>query len=235
MDARRLGRRDGRRDASGQAAQQPQRHRRPTRRHALLHRSALWRPEPRSEGDCLPGRLRPDDRRRDSGWSSLTDFEKPNGLAFSPDGRTLYVCDTAKYHVRAFELDGLGRGRARQRPDLRDDGPRRARRPGRHEGRPRRAGCTSPSRWASGSIEPDGRLLGIIATPKRPANLNWWGRDGPRLAITAVDAVHQVRLKVEGLTPPFLPELTRGIGKEFAMASARSPESGWLVGPVRIK
>src|SRR5690606_1316378 len=32
------------------------------------------------------------------------DFEKPNGLAFSPDERTLYVCDTGRYHVRAFEI-----------------------------------------------------------------------------------------------------------------------------------
>lgn len=33
------------------------------------------------------------------------DFEKPNGLAFSPDERTLYVCDTGRYHVRAFEVE----------------------------------------------------------------------------------------------------------------------------------
>ena len=38
----------------------------------------------------------------------IADFEKPNGLAFSPDERTLYVCDTAKYHVRAFEVEPSG-------------------------------------------------------------------------------------------------------------------------------
>ena len=36
------------------------------------------------------------------------DFEKPNGLAFSPDERTLYVNDTARYQVRAFALDPTG-------------------------------------------------------------------------------------------------------------------------------
>ena len=38
----------------------------------------------------------------------VDDFEKPNGLAFSPDERTLYVCDTGRYHVRAFEVETTG-------------------------------------------------------------------------------------------------------------------------------
>jgi len=32
---------------------------------------------------------------RDGGLRRMADFEQPNGLAFSPDGRTLYVSDTA--------------------------------------------------------------------------------------------------------------------------------------------
>ena len=40
------------------------------------------------------------------------DFEKPNGLAFSPDERILYVCDTARYHVRAFAVEPTGSLRA---------------------------------------------------------------------------------------------------------------------------
>jgi sugar lactone lactonase YvrE len=42
------------------------------------------------------------------------DFERPNGLAFSPDERILYIDDTARRHVRAFDVreDGsLARGR----------------------------------------------------------------------------------------------------------------------------
>ena len=38
----------------------------------------------------------------------IKDFEKPNGLAFSPDASILYVCDTAKYHVRAFSVEPSG-------------------------------------------------------------------------------------------------------------------------------
>jgi gluconolactonase len=51
--------------------------------------------------------------------------------------------------------------------------------------------------------EPDGNLLGILATPKRPSNLAWCGPDARALAITAVDSVHRVRLKVSGILPPF--------------------------------
>ena len=54
-------------------------------------------------------------------------------------------------------------------------------------------------------FEPHGRLLGIIATPKRPANLAWCDSDAQGLAITAVDAVYKVRLNVPGCLPPFTP------------------------------
>ena len=36
------------------------------------------------------------------------DFERPNGLAFAPDGRTLYVGDDARRHVRRFSVDSDG-------------------------------------------------------------------------------------------------------------------------------
>ena len=54
-------------------------------------------------------------------------------------------------------------------------------------------------------FEPDGKLLGIIALPKRPANLAWCDRDARTLAITAVDTVYRVRLQVAGIMPPFQP------------------------------
>ena len=50
-------------------------------------------------------------------------------------------------------------------------------------------------------FDPQGRLLGILAVPARPANLAWCDRDARGLAITAVDAVYYVRLRVQGLMP----------------------------------
>ena len=54
----------------------------------------------------------------------LDDFEKPNGLAFSPDERILYICDTARYHIRAYEVEPSGRLERRLGPRLRPDGSR---------------------------------------------------------------------------------------------------------------
>ena len=134
----------------------------------------------------------------------LDDFEKPNGLAFSPDERTLYVCDTARYHVRAFAVDasggvvpGSGRVFASQDPG----------RPGGPDGmKVDREGrvyvAVALGVWV---YEPDGRLLGIIDVPERPSNFAWRGPDGSTLAMTAVDKVYQVRLKTSGLLPPLAP------------------------------
>jgi len=36
------------------------------------------------------------------------DFDRPNGLAFSPDEQTLYIDDTNRMHVRAFDVAADG-------------------------------------------------------------------------------------------------------------------------------
>ena len=132
----------------------------------------------------------------------VDDFEKPNGLAFAPDERTLYICDTGRYHVRAFavELSGvLTAGSGRVFCTLDPDG----------EGGPDGMKVDQAGRvyvavkqgiWV---FEPDGRLLGILAVEQRPSNLAWGGPDGRTLAITAVDHVYKVRFRVPGLIPPF--------------------------------
>ena len=136
----------------------------------------------------------------------LDDFEKPNGLAFSPDETTLYVCDTARYHVRAFAVETSGAlvvGSGRVFATL-DPGQ-----PGGPDGmKVDRDGrvyvAVALGVWV---FEPDGTLLGILGLPQRPSNLNWGGADGKTLFITAVDHVYRVRFKVEGLTPPHLPKM----------------------------
>jgi gluconolactonase len=135
----------------------------------------------------------------------VDDFEKPNGLAFSPDEKTLYVCDTGRYHVRAFdvELDGsLRAGSSRVFARL-DPGQ-----PGGPDGmKVDKAGrvyvAVALGIWV---FEPDGKLLGILSLPNRPSNLAWCGADCRGLAITAVDAVYHVRMRVEGVMPPLMPK-----------------------------
>ncbi|MBX6311541.1 MAG: SMP-30/gluconolactonase/LRE family protein [Isosphaeraceae bacterium] len=132
------------------------------------------------------------------------DFEKPNGLAFSPDECLLYICDTARYHIRTFDVadsgtlvPGSGRVFATMDPQQ----------PGGPDGLKidtagRVYAAVAEGVWV---YEPTGKLLGIIGLPKRPSNLAWADPDGKALAITAVDTVYRVRLKVAGLVPRFLP------------------------------
>jgi gluconolactonase len=54
--------------------------------------------------------------------------------------------------------------------------------------------------------EADGTLLGVLSVPERPSNLAWRGADASILAMTAVDKVYQVKLKVSGVLPPWLPK-----------------------------
>lgn len=163
-----------------------------------------------------PYGVKPEDRRIDFQgvfrWTPtdgpvkiLDGFEKPNGLAFSPDESTLYVCDTGRYHVRAFQVrpngdlePGAGRVFATLDPGV----------PGGPDGiKVDLAGrvyvAVALGVWV---FEPDGRLLGILPTPKRPSNLNWCDADSQGLVVTAVDAVHYIRFKAPGLAPTFQPK-----------------------------
>ncbi len=131
------------------------------------------------------------------------DFEKPNGLAFSPDEHTLYVCDTGRYHIRAFEVEPSGALRAGSDRVFAKLDPGR---PGGPDGiKVDKAGrvyvAVALGVWV---FAPDGTLLGIMDVPARPSNLAWCGTNGRRLAITAVDAVYEVNLRVDGILPPFL-------------------------------
>jgi gluconolactonase len=160
---------------------------------------------PRPEDQELPYQavfaLDGSDRIRPIVWEG---FEKPNGLALSPDERTLYVQDTAKYHVRAFNLEPSGDvEKGSDRVVFTFDPEQQGGPDGLKVDRDGRLySAVAGGIWV---LEPGGRLLGILALPKRPSNLAWVGRDGRELVITAVDAVYRVRLNVPGVLPPFTP------------------------------
>ena len=147
-----------------------------------------------------------DPQSKDGPRLLIKDMEKPNGLAFSPDEKTLYVCDTGKYHVRAFDVEpsggvkgGSGRVVATMDPEEKGgpDGMKIDR-----DGRLWVA--VAQGVWV---YEPGGKLLGILGLPKRPSNLAWCGPDGRRLALTVIDTVCAVDLNVAGILPPFTPKV----------------------------
>jgi gluconolactonase len=134
----------------------------------------------------------------DGSVSKLADFEYPNGLAFSPDERTLYVANTRfAMYIHAIELDSGGNTvRRRIFADMSSD---------EKEGVPDgmkvdvegRVYCTGPGgTWVFG---PSGDKLGIIKTPEVPANLCFGGPDMKTLFFTARTSIYSMRVKVPGL------------------------------------
>jgi len=134
--------------------------------------------------------------------SLVADFEYPNGLAFSPDERLLYVANTrwAQY-IHVLELDAGG-AMARRRifADMSSDET---------DGVPDgmkvdvegRVYCTGPGgTWV---FAPDGTRLGIIRTPEVPANLAFGGPDLKTLFFTARTSVYTLRVKVPGQPQPY--------------------------------
>ena len=140
----------------------------------------------------------------DGAVSLVADFEYPNGLAFSPDERLLYVANTrwAQY-IHVLELDGDGRVlRRRIFADMSSDET---------DGVPDgmkvdvegRVYCTGPGgTWV---FAPDGTRLGIIRTPEVPANLAFGGPDLRTLFFTARTSVYTLRAQDAGPAAPVVP------------------------------
>jgi gluconolactonase len=129
-------------------------------------------------------------------------FEYPNGLALSPDERTLYVANTrwTKY-IHAIELNGAGEMmRRRIFADMSSDGT---------DGVPDgmkvdatgRVFCTGTGGvWV---FEPDGTRIGIIETPEVCANIAFGGPDLRTLLFTASTSVYTLRVKTPGQPLPY--------------------------------
>lgn len=127
----------------------------------------------------------------------VQDLPRPNGIAFSPDYKTLYVSNSGpkrlwmRYDVAADGSVANGRvfADASASPD---------------EGVPDGFKVDSAGNvYASGPggvwvLSPQGMHLGTIRTPEAASNCAW-GDDGKTLYITAVRGVYKIRVNVAGL------------------------------------
>ncbi|MDZ4718198.1 MAG: SMP-30/gluconolactonase/LRE family protein [Roseiflexaceae bacterium] len=124
------------------------------------------------------------------------DFERPNGLAFSPDESILYIDDSARRHVRAFDMLPNGTlANSRIVADL--DHPQ----PGSPDGMKI---DTQGNLYVAGAtgvwvFTPEGEHLGVIVTPERPANLAWGDADRQTLYVTARTSLYRFRTHVPGM------------------------------------
>ncbi|MBI2940231.1 MAG: SMP-30/gluconolactonase/LRE family protein [Chloroflexi bacterium] len=130
----------------------------------------------------------------------VDDFQAPNGLCFSPDESLLYIDDTARMHVRVFDVRPDG-SLANGRLFFDFAPPERARVGG---GMPdgmkldERGNlyCTGPGGiWV---ISPAGTALGRIELPEIPSNLNWGELDWKTLYVTACTSIYRLQAKVAG-------------------------------------
>jgi gluconolactonase len=136
-----------------------------------------------------------------------TDLKGPNGIAFSPDEKYLYVGNwdpekkvVMRYEVNAdatlsngeifFDMtkapgeDAIDGIKVDQQGNLYVSGP--------------------GGLWV---ISPAGKHLGTIMAPKQPHNLAWGGDDGKTLYMTAETALYRMPLNIPGVRP------TNGAGK----------------------
>lgn len=126
----------------------------------------------------------------------VDDFERPNGLAFSPDETLLYIDDTARSHIRVFTLTDEGRV-AEDRVFAELVGTERGRPDGMKVDRAGNVYCTGPGGvWV---LNPLGAPLGRILTPETTANLAWGDDDWQSLYLTVSTSLYRLRLGVAGI------------------------------------
>jgi gluconolactonase len=128
--------------------------------------------------------------------------EYPNGLAFSPDERTLYVANTrSTKYIHALELDAAGNlSRRRIFADMNEGTA-----PGIPDGlkvdSQGRVYCTGPGGiWV---YTPDGKRVGIVKFPEQSVNFTFGGSDLRTLFCCAHTSVYTLRVKVPGNPHPW--------------------------------
>jgi len=126
----------------------------------------------------------------------VDDFDRPNGLAFSPDETILYVDDTAKSHIRAFDVSPDGNiSNDRVLIDMKS--PDQGGPDGMKVDQKGNIYSTGPGGlWI---IDPNGQCLGRIILPELPANVAWGDEDWRTLYITARTGVYRMRLAISGI------------------------------------
>lgn len=127
------------------------------------------------------------------------DFERPNGLCFSPDERRLYISDTSishdangRRHIRVFDVtDGKRLANGRVFTEV-------------------TPGCSDGFRcdvngnvWTSAGdgvhcYAPDGTLLGKVLVPEPVANVTFGGARRNRLFIAATSSLYSIFVGTNG-------------------------------------
>ena len=129
----------------------------------------------------------------------VSDLEAPNGIAFSPDEKVLYVNDIRAKKVWRYDVAADGKiSNGKVFIDMNSDS-----RPGLPDGMKI---DVQGNVWDSGPggiwiVSPQGKHLGTILTPERLSNLAWGDDDGKTLYTTGGTMVTRIHVKVAGFRP----------------------------------
>jgi gluconolactonase len=127
------------------------------------------------------------------------ELTEPNGLAFSPNGKRLYIDDSEQRNIRVYDVTsdgGITNGRIfGKEPGGKGDGV--------PDGMKLDANgnlyVTGPQGiWV---WSPEGKHLGTIVLPEQPANLAWGDKDYRTLYITATTSVYRLQMTAQGFIP----------------------------------
>lgn len=142
-------------------------------------------------------RVRPDG----SDIKTVVTCEYPNGLAFSPDEKTLYIANTrTTQYIHAVEIDVEGNMSARRIfADL--SGKEAGIPDGMKVDQSGHVFCTGPGGiWVH---KPNGTHIGIIRLPEMAVNFAFGGPDLRTLFVCAVTSVYTLRVRTPGLPHPW--------------------------------
>jgi gluconolactonase len=129
------------------------------------------------------------------------DLEGPNGLAFSPDERYLYVgnWDLERKVVMRYPVADDGSLSAGEVFHDMTDAPGEDALDGLKVDEAGNVFTCGPGGiWV---LSPEGEQLGLIKLPENPHNLAFGGEDGRTLYVTALTSVYRMRLSIPGIRP----------------------------------
>jgi gluconolactonase len=129
----------------------------------------------------------------------IKDLARPNGIAFSPDEKYLYLAESGKkvwlrYRVKPDGSVGEGTLFLDASTDTASGGPDGIR----VDKKGNLYGSGPGGVWI---ISPEGKHLGTIKVPERVSNVAWGDQDGKTLYITASTSVYRIKLGIPGVKP----------------------------------
>ena len=120
-----------------------------------------------------------------------SEFDRPNGLAFSPNEKILYIADTSRNIIRAFDVLADGSitnsrlfANVNSPDGLKVD--------------------VNGNVWVAtlngvSVLDPTGQQITVIAVPEQPSNVGFGGSDLKTLYITARTGLYRIQLTVAGI------------------------------------